>query len=167
MFILKIMTITLLLFKSTSLLGVDVTLNITKDWGSGFCAKVILYNPTAQKVDWTVSFNAKGIISTFWNGNYTQDSDTLTTIATGLDWNNVIKPYDDVSFGYCADATSAKAGELIVIQTQTDKWDDGFCNKVEVKNLKDYKLIWTVDFPVEGSIFTVTPIITPPTPKKS
>jgi len=145
----------LMLLASSSIWAVSTQVVKTKDWGSGFCADVIVSNDTSISQDWNVSFDAQGIITTLWNAQYTQDVNTLETKASGVSWNKTVGANQTRSFGYCANVKPSSAGELKVTQTQEDKWDGGFCNRVTVSNLTAHDLDWKINFPVKGTIFTL------------
>jgi len=78
----------------------DVQLNVTSDWNSGYCANVVVSNPNSYAVDWTISFTVEGIINNLWNANYQQSGNQVT--AEGLSWNNLVSANGQVSFGFCA-----------------------------------------------------------------
>jgi len=145
----------LLLFASSSLLAINTTIEKTNDWGSGFCANVLVSNDTNISQDWNVSFDAQGIITTLWNAQYSQDTQSLETKAHGLSWNKTVTAHNQRSFGYCADIKTSSKEELEVTQTQEDVWDGGFCNRVVVKNLTVHDLNWEINFPVNGTIYTL------------
>jgi hypothetical protein len=144
-----------ILLSSQLLWGVEIEIEKTKDWGSGFCASAVVVNDQSEDVQWDLSFDAGGVITSAWNVNYDQDSDTLVTQATGVSWNRVVRANATRSFGYCANIKRPSAGDLEVSQTTQDEWNGGFCNRVEVRNLRDYPINWDTSFPVEGTIFTL------------
>jgi len=161
MTLLKMSKITLLtVLGSSQLFGADIELITKKDWGSGFCADVIVSNNLDIKERWDVSFNPRGLITKLWSAEYTQDSTTLLTTASGVGWNDYVKPNSTRKFGYCAKKVDTIPlppldGELVVTQTQKEAWDGGFCNRVEVKNISNHSIDWEAKFPVEGDIFTL------------
>jgi len=157
----SVMKATLLtLLGSSQVFSVNVDVRTTKDWGSGFCAKVIVSSDSPSKEKWDISFEAKGKITALWNAKYTQDKNSLTTTAEGVSWNKFVRKNKNASFGYCAKRVKVEPklpedGDLEVIQTEENSWDGGFCNRVEVRNLTNHSIDWEVSFPVDGNIFTL------------
>ena len=151
-----------LLFQ-TSLMASDLNVEVVRqsDWDSGFCANVIVSNPDDKRRDWTISFNAEGLINNLWNANYSQDKSTLITTASGLDWNRYVEPHSSVTFGYCASKVATpppptptpKEGDLTVTQTENSDWGSGFCKNVQVKNNTANDIDWEVSFDVDGVIY--------------
>jgi hypothetical protein len=153
------------LFGSNNLYAADLEVQVTKqsDWNSGFCSDVSVSNPTDNREEWNISFNAEGIITNLWNANYFQNSTTLKTIAHGVGWNDFVEPHSSITFGYCADKVSTTPppsppppsnGDLEVIQTPNAQWDGGFCKNVQVKNTTDHEIDWEVNFPINGTVTT-------------
>jgi len=107
----------LLSIGSLNVMAEDVTYTVTqtKDWDSGFCAKVVVSNPNDYWKSWDIDFQANGSIFTLWDAEYTQDSQTLMTAATGSGWTEKIKPLGTINFGYCADRVEAPEPEPEVI----------------------------------------------------
>ena len=81
-----------------SQLSAVVTIN--DDWNSGYCASVVVNNPSSSTVVWQVSFDIDGIISDLWNALYQQQDSTIT--ASGVDWNRQVAANGSVKFGFCA-----------------------------------------------------------------
>jgi hypothetical protein len=150
----------LIVLGSSQLFGANVELITKKDWGSGFCADVLVSNDSETKERWDISFNPRGLITKLWDADYNQDSSTLLTTASGIGWNDYVKPNSTRKFGYCANRVDSAPvppldGDLEVTQTQKEAWDGGFCNRVKVKNLSNHSIDWEIEFPVEGDIFNV------------
>ena len=80
-------------------------IEITSDWGAGYCADVSVNNNGDTRSDWNVTITIEGTIREVWNATYSQDGDQLT--ADGLEWNNVVDPGQSTVFGFCADRNSA------------------------------------------------------------
>ncbi|MEA2028251.1 MAG: cellulose binding domain-containing protein, partial [Campylobacterota bacterium] len=99
-----IMALPLLVSLGTNVMAQDVSFSVseTKDWGSGFCAKVVVSNPNDYWSSWNIEFHANGAIFTMWDASYTQDTQSLIASATGEGWTQSIEPLGSVSFGYCA-----------------------------------------------------------------
>lgn len=87
--------------------GQDLTtdINVTSDWGGGYCAEVTVTNTGQTQSDWTVTIPIEGAIREIWNGTYTQDGDQITV--DGVDWNNVVNSGESTGFGFCADRNSS------------------------------------------------------------
>ena len=51
--------------------GLDVVVDISSDWGTGFCTDVQVTNTTKATVLWETTYDVGGTITTIWN-------DTLT-----------------------------------------------------------------------------------------
>ena len=81
--------------------GLTTDINITSDWGAGYCAEVTVTNVGDTLSDWTVTISIDGTIREVWNATYTQDGDKVT--ADGVEWNNVVDPGQSTGFGFCAD----------------------------------------------------------------
>lgn len=160
----KSLIITSLLLGSTVINATasDMQINITKfkDWGSGFCSKVNVYNPNEASQTWDISFNPEGKITSVWDAQYTQNDTTLETTASGKGWTTSIGSQGSISFGYCANKVkevplAPEEGDLIITETQKEAWDGGFCNSVEVSNTTNHKIDWDITIPVEGKISAV------------
>ena len=82
----------------------NTDINITSDWGAGYCAEVTVTNIGETLSDWTVTITIDGVIREVWNATYTQQGDEVT--ADGLSWNNVVQPGQSTGFGFCADRGS-------------------------------------------------------------
>src|SRR5690606_19321348 len=83
--------------------GVAADVSINDDWGTGYCARVIVTNVGTQPVDWVVTFDIEGTVRDLWNAEYSQSGSTVT--AEGVSWNNIVNPSQTVEFGFCADRT--------------------------------------------------------------
>ncbi|GEM_PF-3109139 len=94
---------------------------VTKNsWDSGYCNDVIITNTTNSDITWSVTIPADGDVYTLWNANYTQDPNTKEIQASGVDWNKIVEPNSEVTFGYCANTV-----------TQTSNSTDNSANKDE------------------------------------
>ncbi|MCK5871510.1 MAG: cellulose binding domain-containing protein, partial [Methylococcales bacterium] len=86
--------------ESNAVTPVNVSVKIQSDWGTGYCAKVIVKNMSSSNVDWTVNFTIDGQVNNLWNASYTQVGQQVT--AEGLSWNNFITANGKRDFGFCA-----------------------------------------------------------------
>ena len=81
--------------------GVTATVNINNDWGSGYCAVLVLENTGSSAVVWNVSVEVDGSVNNLWNGTWSQSGTTLNV--SGVAWNNTLQPgQTDSSVGFCA-----------------------------------------------------------------
>ncbi len=85
--------------------GLTTDVNITDDWGNGYCAEVSVTNNSQSTSDWTVVFSIDGTVREMWSATYTQNGDEVT--AEGVSWNNLVNPGQSVGFGFCADRNSS------------------------------------------------------------
>jgi pectate lyase len=83
--------------------GVNATVSLTTDWGSGYCANVILKNASSAEVaSWTVVVElGQSALSGLWNGTVGQSGTQITVKPAG--WNSHIAPGQLLTaFGFCA-----------------------------------------------------------------
>ncbi len=156
----SIFAVSLSVMGTISLFAQTLQVDISKasEWDNGFCANVTIYNPSDIKKEWRVSFDAGGLINQLWNAKYSQDSKSLKTLASGLDWNRYIAPKSKLSFGYCASKviqppSAPKVGDLDISVKKSASWDGGFCENVYIKNKTDHDIAWSVKLPVDGHIY--------------
>jgi acetylxylan esterase len=75
--------------------------NITNDWGAGYCAGLTVTNDTGSTITWEVTIPVDGTITQLWNGTFTQTGDEATV--RGIGWNGVLQPGQSTStVGFCA-----------------------------------------------------------------
>ncbi len=117
-------TALLVLLGSSQLFGANVDIITKNDWGSGFCADVIVSSSSTIKEKWDISFNPQGLITTLWNAEYNQDKSTLMTTASGVGWNDYVKPNSIRKFGYCADRVEVTPPESNNTDTITEVIDN-------------------------------------------
>lgn len=140
----------------------DMQVNITtlKDWGSGFCSKVKVYNPNEALETWDIAFNPEGKITSVWDAEYVQNETTLETTVSGKGWTTSIGSQKSINFGYCATKVeqapvAPEEGDLTIIQSEKEAWAGGFCNSVTVNNTTNHKIDWEIEIPIEGEISVV------------
>ncbi|BBL76354.1 glycoside hydrolase family 5 protein [Methylomagnum ishizawai] len=80
--------------------AVMASLNLTTDWGAGYCANVDVKNSGPLAVAWQVGLNIEGRVYTLWNAVHTQTGGTLQ--AQGVAWNRLVPGGGTVQFGFCA-----------------------------------------------------------------
>jgi hypothetical protein len=85
--------------------SVVASLNVNNNWGTGYCAEVILHNQGDFAVStWTAIVNANdSVVYDLWNGEYTQSANEYTV--TPKSYNGTINPGESQSFGFCANST--------------------------------------------------------------
>ena len=77
----------------------DVAIN--SDWGSGYCANLVLTNTSAEPQTWNLELEVEGAISSLWGANWSQSGSTLAV--SGLNWNGTLQPgQSNNSVGFCA-----------------------------------------------------------------
>jgi len=75
---------------------------ISDDWGTGYCANVTITNNGTEDVDWRVTLNVEGNVRSLWGGLYEKNGDQLTL--EGKAWNNIVSAGSTLSsIGFCAD----------------------------------------------------------------
>lgn len=82
---------------------VEVTLETTSDWDSGYCATAHVVTTSTARIDWTVEFTLADTITSAWNADVVQSGSTV--IAEGHAWNNAVSAAEPRSFGFCASRT--------------------------------------------------------------
>lgn len=81
--------------------AITTAVQVTTDWGSGYCANVVVSSTSTTPVAWTAKVPvAKGKVSTLWEANYSIKGKTIT--ATGKPWNSTVKAGQSATFGFCA-----------------------------------------------------------------
>ena len=79
---------------------IKTVVNVTTDWGSGYCANVTVSTTSATPIAWTAKIQvSKGKVSSVWEANYSVSGKTLT--ATGKSWNATVKSGKNATFGFC------------------------------------------------------------------
>jgi cellulase/cellobiase CelA1 len=82
--------------------ALTTAVNVTTDWGTGYCAEVVVTNNGSVPVDWKVTFPIPGgSIYDFWNAIWSQSGSQAT--AEGVYWNNILAGWQSThSVGFCA-----------------------------------------------------------------
>ncbi|OFX20246.1 MAG: hypothetical protein A2V77_16725 [Anaeromyxobacter sp. RBG_16_69_14] len=96
--------------------GVNATLTLTTDWGSGYCADVTLQNTSAAAVtSWTVVVDLnQGTLSQLWNGVVTRSGTQITVKPAGA-WNSTLAPgAAQPVFGFCGSGAGASYQPTLV-----------------------------------------------------
>ncbi|MBN1430051.1 MAG: glycoside hydrolase family 9 protein [Anaerolineae bacterium] len=88
----------------------EVAVTVNNDWGSGYCAKIVVTNKTNQALDWIGTFDLAsvggGIINNMWGASYTLNGSQVTI--QGVESTNALPA------GLSSNAPSLN-------------WDIGFC----------------------------------------
>jgi len=80
--------------------SLQVQINSDSDWGAGYCNNVTVTNNGSTDEDWVIEIDIDGTISSHWNA---QASGNVGLVRFGgVNWNDIIAPGADASFGYCA-----------------------------------------------------------------
>lgn len=90
--------------------GVTFNYTITSDWGTGFTAEVKINNNSGKAINgWklTFSFSGNQVITSGWNGKFTQTGKDVTVVNEG--YNQQIPNGGSVSIGFQAKYSGANA----------------------------------------------------------
>jgi mannan endo-1,4-beta-mannosidase len=81
--------------------SVSVTVDIPQNGTSSYCTNLVLTNNGTTDVEWKVSVEIEGSVTSFWNGTWSQSGTTLTV--QGLDWNKTLTAGESSdAVGFCA-----------------------------------------------------------------
>lgn len=80
--------------------SLQTQLTITGDWGSGYCANVVVKNTGPNAQNWQANITIEGRVNSLWNATYSQNGANLS--ASGLDWNKSVAAGRSQEFGFCA-----------------------------------------------------------------
>ena len=92
----------------------QAALQITTDWGSGFCAALtVINNAFVPTLNWSVNININAATTyTTWNGNFSGNTGPVT-VSPAAAFNQVVAPgASDNSIGFCANRASPGSGAL-------------------------------------------------------
>lgn len=93
---------------------VTATVTVFADWGSGYCADLLVTNRSAQPTrNWSVTVNTgAATIYNSWNGNFPQSTGSVA-VTPAFSWNQVIPAgVTNNSVGFCANRTPSNSGAL-------------------------------------------------------
>jgi GH35 family endo-1,4-beta-xylanase len=90
----------------------EATLNVSNQWGAGYCADVsIANNGSATITNWTVDLSLNGSnITNLWNGNLSGAS------VTPAAHNASIAPGSNTNFGFCANGSATPSLASLEVQ---------------------------------------------------
>ncbi len=78
---------------------VPANVQITSDWGRGYCANVTVRNTTGRGIFWVTNIDRVNLKS-LWSAQCTEDGNKLRCV--GVDWNKYLEAGEQTSFGFCA-----------------------------------------------------------------
>lgn len=85
----------------TTVGGVTTAVQVTTDWGTGYCTNVTVSTASAAPITWSVKVPvAKGKVSSLWSADYSVANNTIT--AKGKAWNATVKAGQPATWGFCA-----------------------------------------------------------------
>ena len=88
--------------------GVSGTFNVTSDWGTGYCAEVVLTNNENESInEWIYNFEQEAELTSFWNVGTWSGNQWQGYTSSDAGWNSVINPGQSVTLGYCANYTGS------------------------------------------------------------
>ena len=88
--------------------GISGTFTVNSDWGTGYCAEIVLTNNETQSINnWTFDFDLNAEITSFWNVGSWSGSQAQGYTSTDAGWNANIAPGQSVTLGFCANYTGS------------------------------------------------------------
>ncbi|HOZ53095.1 MAG TPA: DUF2341 domain-containing protein [bacterium] len=129
---------------------IDYNINITSDWGTGYCADVIVSTDSASPIIWQTDLlldtaPIDGIPYTAWEVDWSFSEPILSV--SGLAYNNEVSIGNPVVFGYCANRPEIiypdeEANYSITIDSD---WGSGYCATVNVSTNSVTPIAWFVN----------------------
>ncbi|MCG2585287.1 glycosyl hydrolase family 18 protein [Massilia sp. TS11] len=135
------------------------TMNISSDWGSGYCASVVVNNEGQMAGEWNVSFPFSDTVANSWNAVFTVADGKLSV--AGQEWNRVVYPGEPRTAGFCANRppkappppAPVPEGALSGSVTITSDWTSGYCASIKVANSSSVAINnWSISLPVQGTV---------------
>lgn len=80
--------------------GVESTVDVTSDWGVGYCIAVTVNNYGTNTANWAVRLEMDGHIDSLWDAVVTEDG--ADWLFTGASWNATLPAGGQTAFGFCA-----------------------------------------------------------------
>lgn len=77
-----------------------IQVNITNDWGAGYCSEVRVTNTGTALTPWSTTVPMQGTLTTSWSARVQSAQGSLS--AVGEDWNAYLQPGANTAFGFCA-----------------------------------------------------------------
>ena len=85
----------------TTVGGVTTAVQVTTDWGTGYCTNVTVSTASATPITWSVKVPvAKGKVTSLWSADYSVAGNTIT--AKGKSWNATVRAGQPATWGFCA-----------------------------------------------------------------
>ncbi len=139
--------------------NIEVKIDRTVEWDTGFCEDIQITNITDNTIQWRAELIIDGIIDEIWNANYTQTDNLL--IANGVSYNSELTANKSTTFGYCATKTakvlaneiSTDSSNLIMTKEITSQWNGGYCADIKLSNNSDLKIKWDISTTLDGKVF--------------
>ena len=94
--------------------GVNATLTLQSDWGSGYCAEVAVQNAgSVAATAWTAVIELhQSTLSQIWSATATQSGSRISV--KPVSWNSSIAPGASVAFGFCGNGSGSSARPELV-----------------------------------------------------
>ncbi len=80
--------------------GVRFTIEVTSDWGGGYCTRGEVVNETERAVTWSGQWPVDGAIDNIWDAEVSEAGGAWTF--TGRENNATLEPGRRTTFGFCA-----------------------------------------------------------------
>lgn len=96
---------------------ITAAINVTQDWGNGYCANVVVSNsgPGATSF-WSATIDLQGAVLTGgWNGTFSPLGGSRYAISPEA-WNTSISENGTRSVGFCANRTGANPNPIVVLE---------------------------------------------------
>jgi len=130
---------------------------VDSDWDAGYCVTYTVKNVSDQAGTWSTSFGFQDHLDNSWGAVMRLEGTSLK--ASGEDWNKVLNPGEQTSYGYCAtrpkitsDSGTGTTGELPAQLSTLADWGTGYCMAVKVSNTTGSVVPWTTSFPIQGTL---------------
>ncbi|MEI8631290.1 endo-1,4-beta-xylanase [Vibrio sp. PP-XX7] len=89
--------------------NVAYAVNISNDWGSGYCAGLTVTNEGSAAVTWHVTMTVDGTVNSLWNGTWSQSGTSVSV--SGANQNSVLQAGQSNSdIGFCVSRTEQPSG---------------------------------------------------------
>lgn len=140
-------------------LDFDYQVDIYDDWGTGYCANVVISTDSEEEVVWELdlvldTFPLNGIVYTVWEADWTFNEPILSL--SGLSYNDTVSLDNPVTVGFCANREEddddgipiQEADYEIVIDSQ---WVTGYCATILVTTTSNDLIEWFVEIEITGT----------------
>ncbi|GAB3412073.1 glycosyl hydrolase family 18 protein [Massilia agilis] len=133
---------------------------ITSDWGTGYCADMVLTNTGPSAGPWTYTETLADTVTSLWNGTWSQSNGQLSV--SGPSYSQNLHIGQSTKVGFCATRPAKPVetppppppGALTSTVKITADWTSGYCANIAVTNTTSSKVYsWAVDVPnIQGTI---------------